>query len=213
MVEEPFDHLDCFLDLSVFVCVLVHSSKAVEKRKETFASMCDERARMLQDQFNVSMNHVQAMSIVISTFHHGKRLSAIDQDQDSNAHMAYWLSNTSMLLFLLQRTLKATGAKPLTPTSFFGRMTQGFRSSLSSANLSFCGLELYQVEAKYVALLFKQQLTTYVKKIYGIVRDNSKKDLSSLLSSCIQVHCLPKFDLSTACIWILFFRVTNHMVV
>ncbi|XP_022874207.1 myosin-6-like [Olea europaea var. sylvestris] len=43
-----------------------------------------------------------------------------------------------------------------------------------------------QVEAKYPALLFKQQLTAYVEKIYGIIRDNSKKDLSSLLSSCIQ---------------------------
>ncbi|KAL7251813.1 hypothetical protein ACSBR1_013627 [Camellia fascicularis] len=55
------------------------SSQAVEKRKETLASMCDEKTRMLQDQFNVSMNHVQAMSIAISTFHHGKRPSAIDQ--------------------------------------------------------------------------------------------------------------------------------------
>ncbi|WJX39474.1 Hexokinase-3 [Trifolium repens] len=50
-----------------------------EKRKETLASMCDERARMLQDQFNVSMNHIQAMSILISTFHHAKTPSAIDQ--------------------------------------------------------------------------------------------------------------------------------------
>ncbi|KAI6692197.1 hypothetical protein NL676_019907 [Syzygium grande] len=55
------------------------SSQAIEKRKETLASMCDERARMLQDQFNVSMNHVQAMSILISAFHHGKSPSAIDQ--------------------------------------------------------------------------------------------------------------------------------------
>ncbi|GAB4828610.1 Hexokinase-3 [Ancistrocladus abbreviatus] len=55
------------------------SSQATEKRKESLASMCDERARMLQDQFNVSMNHVQAMSILISTFHHGKNPSAIDQ--------------------------------------------------------------------------------------------------------------------------------------
>ncbi|KAL1187609.1 Histidine kinase 3 [Cardamine amara subsp. amara] len=55
------------------------SSHAMEKRKETLASMCDERARMLQDQFNVSMNHIQAMSILISTFHHGKFPSAIDQ--------------------------------------------------------------------------------------------------------------------------------------
>ncbi|XP_071690882.1 histidine kinase 3 [Rutidosis leptorrhynchoides] len=55
-------------------------SQALEKRAETLANMCDERARMLQDQFNVSMNHVQAMSILISTFHHGKSPSAIDQE-------------------------------------------------------------------------------------------------------------------------------------
>ncbi|KAF8107932.1 hypothetical protein N665_0116s0134 [Sinapis alba] len=55
------------------------SSQAMDKRKETLASMCDERARMLQDQFNVSMNHVQAMSILISTFHHAKVPSTIDQ--------------------------------------------------------------------------------------------------------------------------------------
>lgn len=55
------------------------NSKAFDKRKETLTSMCDERARMLQDQFNVSMNHVQAMSILISTFHHSRNPSAIDQ--------------------------------------------------------------------------------------------------------------------------------------
>lgn len=55
------------------------SLQAIEKRKEALASMCDERARMLQDQFNVSMNHIQAMSILISTFHHAKSPSAIDQ--------------------------------------------------------------------------------------------------------------------------------------
>ncbi|XP_027340143.1 histidine kinase 3 isoform X2 [Abrus precatorius] len=56
------------------------SLQATDKRKETLASMCDERARMLQDQFNVSMNHIQAMSILISTFHHAKNPSAIDQN-------------------------------------------------------------------------------------------------------------------------------------
>ncbi|XP_039065979.1 histidine kinase 3-like [Hibiscus syriacus] len=63
---------------SVFI-FLYMSSQATEKRKETLASMCDERARMLQDQFNISMNHIQAISILISTFHHGKSISAIDQ--------------------------------------------------------------------------------------------------------------------------------------
>ncbi|WOK94483.1 putative histidine kinase 3 [Canna indica] len=55
------------------------NSQAVEKRREMLASMCDERARMLQDQFNVSMNHLQALAILISTFHHSKEPSAIDQ--------------------------------------------------------------------------------------------------------------------------------------
>ncbi|KAL3506296.1 hypothetical protein ACH5RR_031678, partial [Cinchona calisaya] len=107
-----------------------------------------------------------------------------------NDHMAYWLSNTSTLLFLLQQTIKATGStppKPPQPTSLFGRMTQGFRSSSSVTNVSISGLDsVRQVEAKYPALLFKQQLTAYVEKIYGIIRDNLKKDLSSLISSCIQ---------------------------
>lgn len=49
------------------------------RRKEMLDSMCDERARMLQDQFNVSMNHVHALALLVSTFHHGKQPSAIDQ--------------------------------------------------------------------------------------------------------------------------------------
>ncbi|XP_072990944.1 probable histidine kinase 5 isoform X1 [Typha latifolia] len=51
----------------------------IARRKETIANMCDERARMLQDQFNVSMNHVHALAILVSTFHHMKNPSAIDQ--------------------------------------------------------------------------------------------------------------------------------------
>uniref|UniRef100_A0A5B6YSU4 Putative Myosin 2 isoform 2 n=1 Tax=Davidia involucrata TaxID=16924 RepID=A0A5B6YSU4_DAVIN len=119
--------------------------------------------------------------------------SAIE-NQDNNDHMAYWLSNISALLFLLQRSLKAAGSagatphrKPTPPTSLFGRMTMGFRSSPSSANLAAAALDVVrQVEAKYPALLFKQQLTAYVEKIYGIIRDNLKKELASLLSLCIQ---------------------------
>ncbi|XP_031262812.1 myosin-6-like [Pistacia vera] len=120
--------------------------------------------------------------------------SAIEKP-DSNNHMAYWLSNTSILLSLLQRSLKASGPnsqrKPPTPTSFFGRMTQGFRSSPSSANLPV-GDIVRQVEAKYPALLFKQQLTAYVETIYGIIRDNLKNDLSPHLSSCIQAPRMSK---------------------
>ncbi|VAH67937.1 unnamed protein product [Triticum turgidum subsp. durum] len=59
-------------------------SGAVEKRRESLASMCDERARMLQDQFNVSMNHLQALAILVNTFHHSLNPSAITQDDREN---------------------------------------------------------------------------------------------------------------------------------
>ncbi|CAL1389306.1 unnamed protein product [Linum trigynum] len=42
--------------------------------------MCDRRARMLQDQFIASVNHVQALAIIVSTFHYFKNPSTIDQD-------------------------------------------------------------------------------------------------------------------------------------
>ncbi|KAJ4907183.1 Myosin-10 [Raphanus sativus] len=114
--------------------------------------------------------------------------SAIENPED-NDHLTYWLTNTSTLLFLLQRSLKthstssASPKLPPQPTSFFGRMTQGFRST-SSASLS--GDVVQQVDAKVPALLFKQQLTAYVETIYGIVQENVKRELEPVLSSCIQ---------------------------
>ncbi|KAK6937695.1 IQ motif, EF-hand binding site [Dillenia turbinata] len=112
------------------------------------------------------------------------------ENQENNELMAYWLSITSSLLFLLQKSLKAAGAttpQKALPTSLFGRMTMGFRSSPSSNKLAVAALSaVRQVEAKYPALLFKQQLAAYVEKIYGIIRDNLKKELGALLALCIQ---------------------------
>ncbi|XP_076957168.1 myosin-17-like [Bidens hawaiensis] len=121
--------------------------------------------------------------------------------QDSNDVLGYWLCNTSTLLTLLQHTLKASGAAHMTPqrrrsssASLFGRMSQGLRASPQSAGgLSFLNGrvlgkldDLRQVEAKYPALLFKQQLTAFLEKIYGMIRDNLKKEISPLLGLCIQ---------------------------
>ncbi|KAI4303015.1 hypothetical protein MLD38_038696 [Melastoma candidum] len=121
------------------------------------------------------------------------------ETQDNNDILAYWLSNTSTLLLLLQRTLKASGAAGMAPqrrrsssATLFGRMTQSFRGTPQGVNLSLIngtiggGMEVRQVEAKYPALLFKQQLTAYVEKIYGMIRDNLKKEISPLLGLCIQ---------------------------
>ncbi|KAG4983530.1 hypothetical protein JHK87_028279 [Glycine soja] len=121
------------------------------------------------------------------------------ETQDNNDVLAYWLSNASTLLLLLQRTLKASGAAGMAPqrhrssATLFGRMTQSFRGAPAGVNVSLIngntsrGVDtLRQVEAKYPALLFKQQLTAYVEKIYGMIRDNLKKEISPLLGLCIQ---------------------------
>ncbi|XVF25185.1 hypothetical protein REPUB_Repub13aG0191500 [Reevesia pubescens] len=119
---------------------------------------------------------------------------------DNNDLLSYWLSNSSTLLLLLQRTLKASGAANLTPqrrrstsASLFGRMSQGLRGSPQSAGFSFLNGRVLsglddprQVEAKYPALLFKQQLTAFLEKIYGMIRDNLKREISPVLASCIQ---------------------------
>ncbi|GAB2262831.1 hypothetical protein Droror1_Dr00003828 [Drosera rotundifolia] len=120
--------------------------------------------------------------------------------QDNNESLAYWLSNTSYLLLLLQRTLKASGAagapqrRRSTSATLFGRMTQSFRGIPRGVDIAHVDDEmtngvdnsLSHIEAKYPALLFKQQLTAYVEKIYGMIRDNLKKEISPLLGLCIQ---------------------------
>ncbi|KAI3746816.1 hypothetical protein L6452_09257 [Arctium lappa] len=124
--------------------------------------------------------------------------SAIQKEED-NQHMSYWLSATSTLLFLLQKSISSGGSaqKPPQPTSIFGRMAQSFRKSPSYSNLEI----VRQVDAKYPALLFKQQLTAYVEKIFGIVRDNLKKELSKCLSSCIQAARMSKANTPPSIYW------------
>ncbi|XP_057798033.1 myosin-9-like isoform X2 [Salvia miltiorrhiza] len=128
------------------------------------------------------------------------------ETQDNNDILAYWLSNASTLLLLLQRTLKAGGAAGAAPqhrrspsATLFGRMTQSFRSTPPGVNLSLLGDDatgsVRQVDAKYPALLFKQQLTAYVEKIYGMIRDNLKKEISPQLGLCIQAPRISRANL------------------
>ncbi|CAJ2632820.1 unnamed protein product [Trifolium pratense] len=98
---------------------------------------------------NIGFNHgkpVAAFTIYKCLLHWKSfeaEKSSVFEDQDDNDLMAYWLSNTSTLLFLLEQSLKSGSStnatsvgKPPNPTSLFGRMTMGFRSSPSSANLA-----------------------------------------------------------------------------
>ncbi|XP_037496894.1 myosin-12 isoform X2 [Jatropha curcas] len=122
------------------------------------------------------------------------------ESQDDIDNLAYWLSTTSTLLYLLQSTLKANNTQNASaqrnrnsPATLFGRMAQGFRPSSMGIGLSsgYSGMvgkpkEQLKVEAKYPALLFKQHLTAYVEKIYGLIRDSVKKEISPFLNFCIQ---------------------------
>ncbi|KAK3439717.1 hypothetical protein EUGRSUZ_B00072 [Eucalyptus grandis] len=122
------------------------------------------------------------------------------ESQDSIDNLAYWLSTTSTFLFLLQNATKASNSPNLAlnrtrniPAMLFGATPQGFHSSSVGLGISsgYSGmmdkpLEQSKIEAKYPALLFKQQLTACVEKLYGIIRDSLKKEISQFLNFCIQ---------------------------
>lgn len=108
---------------------------------------------------------------------------------DEDVTLPYWLSNASALLCLLQRNLRANGFFSTSSqrsggvSALNGRVAQSLKSPLK-----FIGLEdgMSHMEARYPALLFKQQLTACVEKIFGLIRDNLKKEISPLLGLCIQ---------------------------
>ncbi|KAK7352590.1 hypothetical protein VNO80_18014 [Phaseolus coccineus] len=109
--------------------------------------------------------------------------------RDDDIVLPYWLSNTSALLCLLQRNLHSNGF--LTATAQRYARSSGLTSRIGHklrSPLKLIGYDdnTVHVEARYPAILFKQQLTACVEKIYGLIRDNLKKELSPLLASCIQ---------------------------
>ncbi|KAE8648582.1 histidine kinase 4 isoform X1 [Cucumis sativus] len=66
-----------------FISMLIYNGMDADnkvRRNEVLGSMCEQRARMLQDQFSVSVNHVHALAVLVSTFHYFKNPSAIDQE-------------------------------------------------------------------------------------------------------------------------------------
>lgn len=104
----------------------------------------------------------------------------------------------SLLLFFLSFHLGDNCFRFLLFNTLGYVVVQGFRSSPSSNSLGSALKVVRQVDAKYPALLFKQQLTAYVEKIFGIIRDNLKKELTSLLSMCIQVSWILLAAFSTS---------------
>ena len=127
-----------------------------------------------------------------------KMSNAVELNTDNNAQLTYWLSNTFALLHLLQRTLKTSGGAASRRRAGLGSgvgIFERFNSRLRAAS-AFSDADkdeppvgipgVRQVDAKYPAFLFKQQLTAFVEKIYGFLRDNMKKEITPQLGSCIQ---------------------------
>ncbi|CAA7394841.1 unnamed protein product [Spirodela intermedia] len=126
------------------------------------------------------------------------------ENQDNVGELAYWLSTASTLLFLVQSTLKAnTNSRNHAPyvasrrsramgESLFGRISgRPAPSAVGMISSGYSGMAggadaCSRVEPKYPALLFKQHLTAYVEKIYGMIRDALKKEISPFLNLCIQ---------------------------
>ncbi|KAJ4708904.1 putative myosin [Melia azedarach] len=119
-----------------------------------------------------------------------ERINDVLKAGDENAILPYWLSNGSALLCLLQRHLKSNGflaaSTPRTAgsTGLPGRIAYGLKSPFKYIGL---GDGMSHIEARYPVILFKQQLTACVEKMFGLIRDNLKKELSPLLALCIQV--------------------------
>ncbi|XP_022732059.1 myosin-15-like isoform X6 [Durio zibethinus] len=136
-------------------------------------------------------------SKLIVPFSHGmsesrrpKLTAERQQVGNENVTLPYWLSNTSALLCLLQKNLRSNGFLSATTqrsggnTGLPGRVAYGLKSPFK-----YLGFEdgMSHIDARYPAILFKQQLTACVEKIFGLIRDNIKKELSPLLGLCIQV--------------------------
>nr|CAB3451247.1 unnamed protein product [Digitaria exilis] len=111
------------------------------------------------------------------------------QQDEADGRLPYWLSNTSALLCLLQKNLRSHGLFATPSRRSGGALGVGgkiVQTLKSPSKLVGRSDSLPQVDARYPAILFKQQLTACVEKIFGQLRDNLKKEISPLLAVCIQ---------------------------
>ncbi|WVZ69084.1 hypothetical protein U9M48_017928 [Paspalum notatum var. saurae] len=121
-------------------------------------------------------------------------INSATEAQNDMRTLAYWLSNLSTLTVLLQRSFKTTRTAISTPQRrrfsseriFHGNQTSNAGLAYLSGQSVVGSAGLPQVEAKYPALLFKQQLVDLIEKVYGMISDSVKKELNPLLESCIQ---------------------------
>uniref|UniRef100_J3N2E1 Dilute domain-containing protein n=1 Tax=Oryza brachyantha TaxID=4533 RepID=J3N2E1_ORYBR len=117
-----------------------------------------------------------------------QNINTVLKTENENDILPYWLANASALLCLLQRNLRSKGfitapSRSSSDPHLCEKANDTFRSPLKIFGQRS---SMSHVDARYPAMLFKQQLTASLEKIFGLIRDNLKKEISPLLSLCIQ---------------------------
>lgn len=124
--------------------------------------------------------------------------------QDDNSRLAYWMTNAVALIHLIRSYVKPAAASPTKRRQSTGGQQQSSRGVLGSAgkNLSAAlgraagqsaaedgeeqpDVAASKVQAHYPGTLFKQQLDAFVQRIFPILRDNVKNEISLHLAYCI----------------------------
>ncbi|KAL2342393.1 hypothetical protein Fmac_003678 [Flemingia macrophylla] len=121
------------------------------RRKEVLGSLCDQRARMLQDQFSVSVNHVHALAILVSTFHYYRTPSAIDQET-----FAEYTARTAFERPLLSGVAYAQGVVNSEREKF--EKQHGWVIKTMERDPS-------QVRDEYAPVIFAQETVSYLESI------------------------------------------------
>lgn len=94
--------------------------------------------------------------------------------QDNNDVLAYWLSNASTLLLLLQRTLKASGAagapqhRRTTSATLFGRMTQVINNSNKQKKQNLVFIYLFTFHFFFVELSWNPARCQHIYDRWGV---------------------------------------------
>ncbi|PVH31905.1 hypothetical protein PAHAL_9G257700 [Panicum hallii] len=163
--------------ICIFSCMY---ADVVARRIENLSNMCDERARMLQDQFNVSMNHVHALAILVSTFHHGKNPSAIDQKtfEDFTARTTFERPLMSGVAYALKVLHSEREQFEQQHGWKIKKMEAGDQSLVHDYNPE--KLEPSPVQDEYAPVIFSQET---VKHIISVDMMSGKEDHDNILRS------------------------------
>ncbi|XP_062214778.1 probable histidine kinase 4 [Phragmites australis] len=139
---------------------------ALRKAEEGLVSMCEERARMLQDQFAVSVNHVHALAILVATFHYEKHPPALDQDT-----FADYTARTSFERQLLSGVAYAQRVEHADRESF--ERQQGWIIKTMKHEPS-------PVQEEYAPVIYSQETVSYIE---GLDMMSGEEDRENILRS------------------------------